>query len=71
MTEFPGGDELIRHNLWTILATVDEIGRRLDAGTLDAYLAEVLEVHGAWFPGSALAASWRAREDGRDGPAGS
>lgn len=71
MTEFPGGDELIRHNLWTILTTVAEIGRRLDAGTLDAYLAEVLEVHGAWFPGSALGASWRALEDGHDEPASS
>ena len=71
MTEFPGGDELIRHNLWTILTTVAEIGHRLDAGTLDAYLAEVLEVHGAWFPGSALGASWRALEDGHDEPASS
>jgi len=62
----PSGDELIRHNLWTIL--IDRGGRsaaRLDAGTLPAYMAEVLEVHGAWFPGSALAASWRSVEDGR------
>jgi 7-cyano-7-deazaguanine tRNA-ribosyltransferase len=71
MTELPSGDDLFRHNLWTILATMEEINRRLDAGTLAAYLAEVLDVHGAWFPGSALATSWRTVEDGRDQPASS
>lgn len=34
---------------------MEEISHRLAAGTLAAYLAEVLDVHGAWFPGSALA----------------
>jgi 7-cyano-7-deazaguanine tRNA-ribosyltransferase len=71
MTELPGGDDLFRHNLWTILATMEEITRRLDAGTLAAYLAEVLDVHDAWFPGSALRTSWRTVEDGRDRPASS
>ena len=69
MTELPSENELFRHNLWTILATMEEIARRLDAGTLAAYLTEVLDVHDAWFPGSALRASWRSIEDGRDRPA--
>ena len=55
LTEGPG---LLGHNLWTIAATMEEINRRLAAGTLDEYLADVLRVHSAWFPGSALAASW-------------
>jgi 7-cyano-7-deazaguanine tRNA-ribosyltransferase len=60
LTEFPGPAELTMHNLWTILATVDEIGRRLDDGTLAGYLDQVLAVHEAWFPGSALGSSWQA-----------
>jgi 7-cyano-7-deazaguanine tRNA-ribosyltransferase len=55
----PTGDALVVHNLWTILSTMDEINRRLDAGTLPAYLEEVLQVHQTWFPDSELAASWR------------
>jgi 7-cyano-7-deazaguanine tRNA-ribosyltransferase len=59
-TQMPDRDGLFVHNLWTILATLDEINRRLDAGTLDAYLDEVLAIHGSWFPGSALGSSWHA-----------
>lgn len=62
LVEMPGTDALTVHNLWTILATVDEISRRLGEGTLDSYLDEVLAVHGAWFPASALGSSWRAVE---------
>ncbi|HXP21723.1 MAG TPA: tRNA-guanine transglycosylase [Streptosporangiaceae bacterium] len=62
MTEIPEVGALTVHNLWTILATVDEINRRLDDGTLAGYLERVLEVHEAWFPDSALSSSWRAVE---------
>ncbi|RLK61360.1 tRNA-guanine transglycosylase [Actinokineospora cianjurensis] len=58
-TSFPEGEDLFLHNLWTICATMEEINARLDADTLDAYLAEILEVHGRWFPNSALERSWR------------
>ena len=61
-TAFPDVDGLFAHNLWTILTTMCEIGRRLDNGTLDAYLEHVLEVHSSWFPGSALSSSWRSLE---------
>lgn len=65
-TVIPGTDGLFTHNLWTILTTMQEIGRRLDEGTLEAYLEQVLQVHGAWFPGSALQESWRSLTTGKD-----
>jgi len=34
------------------------VNRRLDSGRLTDYLDEVLDVHRAWFPESALASSW-------------
>ncbi|RJO70850.1 tRNA-guanine transglycosylase [Nocardia panacis] len=58
-TEFPTGDELTLHNLWTICATMDEINRRLDLGTLHDYLEEIMQVHDVWFPTSALRSSWQ------------
>lgn len=61
-TRFPETAGLITHNLWTILSVVAEINLRLDAGTLEQYLDEVLEVHGKWFPGSALGSSWEAAQ---------
>lgn len=60
LAAMPGADALTVHNLWTILATVEQIGARLDDGTLDDYLEQVLAVHHAWFPGSALGPSWRS-----------
>lgn len=57
-TQLPHGSDLFEHNLWTIAATMGEINKQLDAGTLDRYLEHVLEVHRAWFPRSALASSW-------------
>ena len=59
LTALPGADDLFVHNLWTICWTLAEINRRLDLGDLAGYLDEVLAVHGAWFPDSALGASWR------------
>jgi 7-cyano-7-deazaguanine tRNA-ribosyltransferase len=60
VTAMPDTDGLVRHNLWTILSTVEEIGRRLDEGTLEDYLGHVLAVHKTWFPDSALGSSWQA-----------
>jgi 7-cyano-7-deazaguanine tRNA-ribosyltransferase len=60
LTAVPATADLYLHNLWTIVSTMEEINHRLDAGTLLDYLDEVLEVHAAWFPGSALGSSWRA-----------
>lgn len=50
---------LCRHNLWTVLATVDTIRTHVEGGTLPGYLDEVLRVHQAWFPASMLGPSWR------------
>lgn len=60
ITAMPEGPDLYLHNLWTIVAAMDEINRRLDSDTLPAYLEEIVEVHRAWFPRSALEMSWRA-----------
>ncbi len=55
---------LVRHNLWTVLDTVEGLRRLRAEGGLDAYLQEVLRVHDRWFPDSALAPSWdRIRRD--------
>lgn len=62
-TAMPDREGLFEHNLWTILATVDEMNRRMDEGTFDAYLDEVLAQHEYWFPGSALGTSWRSVAD--------
>lgn len=59
LTGMPSVPDLYRHNLWTIAATMAEINRRLDEGTLSLYLEEVLQVHSEWFPTSALVSSWR------------
>lgn len=55
---------LTLHNLWTILETVRRLRRALDEGALDGLLAEVLDVHDAWFPESALRSSWESACDG-------
>lgn len=59
----PEGDALVAHNLWTIMSTMEEIHRRLDTGDLAGYLTEILEVHQAWFPTSALARSWQEAQE--------
>lgn len=54
-------DALTLHNLWTIHHTIDRVRAALSVpGGLDAYLAEILEIHAAWFPTSDLPNSWRA-----------
>jgi len=53
---------LCRHNLWTVLATVDNVRRLLREGALLPYLEEVAQAHARWFPSSQLPASWRLRE---------
>lgn len=59
MAVFEDLETLASHNLWTILETVREL-RRLGRGEdLRRRLAEVLAGHQAWFPESALAASWQ------------
>lgn len=60
--EIPHGKGLFTHNLWTICSTVDEINDHLDQGTLGTYLEDILEVHDAWFPMSALRRSWQELE---------
>jgi 7-cyano-7-deazaguanine tRNA-ribosyltransferase len=53
---------LCRHNLWTVLATMDNVRRLLREGTLLPYLEHVMRVHARWFPSSLLAATWRRPE---------
>jgi len=53
-------DELAFHNLCVMCHTVARIRRELAAGTLDAFLAEILERHAAWFPDSLLVRSWES-----------
>jgi 7-cyano-7-deazaguanine tRNA-ribosyltransferase len=50
--------QLAEHNVWTICDTVRRVRAALDAGTLPAMLADVVERHTAWFPASALGPSW-------------
>ena len=52
--------KLLLHNLWTICATLGQIGEAVNEGRLDAMLVEILERHTGWFPESALASSWEA-----------
>lgn len=53
---------LQQHNLWTILRVVRTVREQQMRGMdLSDYLAQVLEVHMRWFPGSALRQSWEAR----------
>jgi len=49
---------LCRHNLWTVLATMQKVRRLKREGKLAEYLEEVLSVHKRWFPASLLPASW-------------
>ena len=49
---------LSHHNLWTILHVLDDVTQRRTAGTLDAYLEQILDVHQRWFPESLLRQSW-------------
>ncbi len=53
------------HNLWTVLDVVQRAGRLRAEGTLEDYLAEVLDRHMRWFPESQLGPSWA--EAVRDG----
>jgi 7-cyano-7-deazaguanine tRNA-ribosyltransferase len=56
--EMPSEEQLVVHNLWTILATIQSVRAHLDTGTLPGYLEEVLTLHHDWFPASALRSSW-------------
>ena len=56
--------KLALHNLWTILAVLEEVKRRLQTDTLTAYLQDVLAIHQQWFPASQLARSWHALGEG-------
>ena len=53
---------LCRHNLWTVMATVERVRGLLDDGTLPAHLEQVVRVHQEWFPDSLLGASLSADE---------
>lgn len=55
----PDTEQLIVHNLWTILVTIQTIRAHLAAGTLPGHLDDVLKLHDEWFPTSALHRSWR------------
>jgi 7-cyano-7-deazaguanine tRNA-ribosyltransferase len=60
---FKDAPRLNRHNLWTICKTVMHLRELVPSGGLPAYLDDVLERHMAWFPGSALGASWQKLND--------
>jgi len=60
---FADKERLASHNLYTICQTVLNIRKALSAGTLDKMLEDILEKHSAWFPLSALPASWRSLHD--------
>lgn len=53
-------ETLASHNLWTILETVRELRRLGRGAALASRLEEILTRHQHYFPGSALATSWRA-----------
>ncbi|MEU7617982.1 tRNA-guanine transglycosylase [Micromonospora rifamycinica] len=55
----PDTEQLIVHNLWTILVTIQTIRAHLATDTLPGYLDDVLKLHDEWFPTSALHSSWR------------
>ena len=50
----PDTAALAAHNLHVVTTTLAEIRAAKAGGTLDVMLATVLEVHGRWFPASAL-----------------
>jgi len=62
-TVFAETPRLLRHNLWTICQTVDNVRSLQLAGRLEAYLEEVLAIHHDWFPTSRLVPSWRIARD--------
>lgn len=49
---------LVRHNLWTVLDTIERLRGLREEGGFAAYLDDVLAVHERWFPESALGESW-------------
>lgn len=56
---FADTEALTLHNLWTIHHTIRRVRTALSVpGGLDAYLAEILEIHAVWFPASDLIPSW-------------
>lgn len=55
---------LALHNLWTILAVLQEVKQRLTTETLGAYLQHVLAIHQQWFPHSQLGRSWDVLGEG-------
>lgn len=54
---------LCRHNLWTVLATMDKVRALLQEGALPEYLDEVVRTHQEWFPRSSLGQSWHGDEE--------
>jgi 7-cyano-7-deazaguanine tRNA-ribosyltransferase len=58
---------LVRHNLWTVLDTVERVRRLREEDRLADYLEEALSVHERWFPDSALGASWETATAGEGG----
>lgn len=60
---FPNEARLAIHNLWTILHTMESIREALADDSLDKMLNDILEVHQAWFPKTALVSSWRAIQE--------
>ncbi len=55
---------LCRHNLWTVLATMDRTRRLLQEDALIGYLDEVVRLHQEWFPDSLLGPSWHEEPAG-------
>lgn len=55
----PDTEQLIVHNLWTILTTIQVVRGHLRAGTLPGHLDDILTLHDDWFPASALHSSWQ------------
>jgi 7-cyano-7-deazaguanine tRNA-ribosyltransferase len=55
---FSDVSNMARHNLWVIKETMDIIAHEHNAGKLEAYLQNVLDVHGRWFDKSLLVSTW-------------
>lgn len=55
---FADVSNMARHNLWVIKETMDIIAREHSAGKLEAYLQNILDVHGRWFANSMLVPTW-------------
>jgi hypothetical protein len=49
---------LARHNLWTILHTVERTAAAVRSDRLPELLEDLLAVHRAWFPDSPLPVLW-------------